>query len=137
MTQVSFSVIYVRVVCILSKLIHYVCNSILFNGVHFSKCTINYRTSVKNGVRQFFDEFELLLQYIKHSNKYNFFPGDFNINLMTTLEQPSTSNFFDIFTSHFHLPVFMKPTRITPSSATTIDNILTNFHLQHCISIKF
>lgn len=51
--------------------------------------------------------------------------GDFNINLLNSTNQPTIDHVNDIF-SHGFYPLICKPTRITPYSATLIDNIYTN-----------
>jgi len=51
--------------------------------------------------------------------------GDFNINLLNNTNQPTTDHINEMFSSGFY-PLICRPTRITPYSATLIDNIYTN-----------
>ena len=52
--------------------------------------------------------------------------GDINIDLLKLNVHSKKENYLEnIFTSGF-LPVIVKPTRVTPSTATLIDHIYTN-----------
>ena len=66
------------------------------------------------------------LLFLTNSKDINcFISGDFNINLLDYMA-PNSQAFIDITTSYSFLPLINKPTRITSSSATIIDNILSN-----------
>ena len=52
--------------------------------------------------------------------------GDFNINALTYDNFPKTKSFFDMLFKNNVISVINRPTRVTRSSATAIDNILTN-----------
>jgi hypothetical protein len=52
--------------------------------------------------------------------------GDFNVNLLNEDIHTQTNEFVNIVTSHSLYPSITKPTRITATSATLIDNIFTN-----------
>ena len=54
--------------------------------------------------------------------------GEFNINLLNHTNSSSQS-FIDLFISYSFLPQIHKPTRITNTSATLIDNFLSNIFL--------
>jgi hypothetical protein len=56
--------------------------------------------------------------------------GDYNINLLNSSTHLPTNEFTDINFSHSFLPTINRPTRITPTSASLIDNVFTNFHDQ-------
>ena len=58
-------------------------------------------------------------------NKSCFITGDFNINLLNYVH-PSSQAFLDLIYSYSFLPLINKPTRITNTSATLIDNLFTN-----------
>ena len=75
---------------------------------------------------QFSDEISLLLDNLYHENKIIYLLGDFNINLLNVDTHVSTSAFVDVLYSHHLFPLISRPTRITPISATLIDNIFTN-----------
>ena len=53
--------------------------------------------------------------------------GDFNIDLLKHKIHNPTSSFIDCLFSNYFLPLIHKPTRITETTATLIDNIFTNF----------
>ena len=52
--------------------------------------------------------------------------GDFNIDLLKVDSRRSTHDYLEFIYSHSLMPMIYKPTRITESTATIIDNILTN-----------
>ena len=54
--------------------------------------------------------------------------GDFNINLLNVDTHVDTSEFLEMMYSFSYLPLITKPTRVTKSSATLIDNIFSNFN---------
>jgi exonuclease III len=56
-------------------------------------------------------------------NKKCIHSGDYNINLLNSSTHPATNEFTELNFSHSLFPVINKPTRITSSSATLIDNI--------------
>ena len=56
--------------------------------------------------------------------------GDFNIDLLKLESHNSTKNVLDIMYSLSLYPLIDKPTIVTDSSATLIDNIFTN-ELRH------
>jgi exonuclease III len=55
--------------------------------------------------------------------------GDFNINALTYDTFPKTKSFFDMLFKHNVISVINRPTRVTRTTATAIDNILTNYFL--------
>ena len=52
--------------------------------------------------------------------------GDFNIDLLKVDENRPTHDYLELIYSYSILPTIYKPTRITETTATIIDNILTN-----------
>jgi hypothetical protein len=52
--------------------------------------------------------------------------GDFNIDLLKTDSHLPTSEFLDLNLANSMLPCINKPTRVTGTTATLIDNIFTN-----------
>jgi hypothetical protein len=52
--------------------------------------------------------------------------GDYNLNLINYNSHNLTSDFVDSMFSHHVVPLINRPTRITSTSATLIDNIFTN-----------
>ena len=55
--------------------------------------------------------------------------GDFNLNLLNCADHQPTDDFVNTVFSYGFRPLITKPTRITPNTATLIDNILTNSDL--------
>ena len=51
--------------------------------------------------------------------------GDFNIDLLKVDIHRPTHEYLELLYSYSMLPTIYKPTRITESTATIIDNILT------------
>jgi hypothetical protein len=74
----------------------------------------------------FNENIQTLLDIIKSKNKKCYIAGDFNIDLLNVDKHEETSNFIDIMFSYGFLPLVNKPTRVTKSSATIIDNIFSN-----------
>ncbi len=68
----------------------------------------------------------LLNKITKHENKILYIMGDFNINLLNDDIHSPTSEFIDTLSSYSLYPSITRPTRITSTSATLIDNIFTN-----------
>ena len=52
--------------------------------------------------------------------------GDYNIDLLNIESHGPTSDYNDTMYSNGFIPLITRPTRITNSSATLIDNIFTN-----------
>ena len=71
---------------------------------------------------------KLLGQIAGRENKLVFMMGNYNINLLNSDVHEPTGEFVDILSSYSLYPSILKPTRITCTSATLIDNIFTNNH---------
>ena len=54
--------------------------------------------------------------------------GDWNMNLLAYDSHKDTTSCIDMFYSYGYSPLVNRPTRVTDSSATIIDNIFTNNH---------
>ena len=67
-----------------------------------------------------------ILDEINKEKKDLTFLGDFNINLLNSSVDLEVSDFIDILESHLISPTISIPTRITRTSKTLIDNILTS-----------
>ena len=85
-----------------------------------------------------YDDFETLLnsilQQIDKEKKTCILMGDFNIDLLKYEHNNNTNRFiYQMYSSHFY-PVINKPTRITASTATIIDNIFINDIDINCIN---
>ena len=78
-------------------------------------------------IKSFNDKFTILLSDLRKENKICYLIGDFNINLLNHESHGPTGDFFYLMTSNSFLPLISRPTRITATSATLIDNIFTNY----------
>ena len=63
---------------------------------------------------------------IKEENKIAYLMGDFNIDLLKVNLHAKTNEFVNDVISRGFLPKITRPTRITPHTATLIDNIYSN-----------
>ena len=68
----------------------------------------------------------LLAKLSAQSNKKLFLAGDFNFDLIKASTHTETTDFFNIMTSNFLLPLITLPTKINTYNDTLIDNIFTN-----------
>ena len=67
-----------------------------------------------------------ILKTVKTEQKLCYIMGDFNVNLLNYEKHNKTADFVNMMFSHSMLPIINKPTRVTASSATIIDNIYIN-----------
>lgn len=77
-------------------------------------------------IDNFIEDFHPILEQINKENKPNYIMGDYNIDLLKVDTDRPSRDYLNLIYSHSYTPTIIKPTRITPSSATLIDNILTN-----------
>ena len=63
---------------------------------------------------------------ISNENKTSYLMGDYNINLLNFGTHTKTNEFIDDVISQGFLPYILKPTRVTDTSATSIDHIYSN-----------
>ena len=66
------------------------------------------------------------LTTISRENKITYHTGDYNLDLIKHDSHPPTNEFLNINYAHSINPKITKPTRITPTTATLIDNLFTN-----------
>lgn len=66
--------------------------------------------------------FKSTLEKLSRENKCSYLPGDYNMDLIKT----PIADILDLFYSFSFLPLITRPTRVTRTSATSIDNIFTN-----------
>ena len=69
----------------------------------------------------------------KISNKIAFLLGDFNLNALDYDNNEVVKNFFNLAFQSGFIPLIQRPTRVTRTSATAIDHILTNGILENKI----
>ena len=60
-------------------------------------------------------------------NKLYFVTGDFNLNCLEFHQSPEIKQFFNNMFKKGAIPLINRPTRVTTSSSTLIDNTFTNF----------
>ena len=68
------------------------------------------------------------LEQLRMGNQLVYLMGDYNIDLLNSERHDLTGEFVDIMYSNEFLPLISRPTRISSTSATLIDNIFTNNH---------
>ena len=69
---------------------------------------------------------DILMKLKNERSKKVYLAGDFNINLLTAENHIPSSEFLELMFSHSFFPLINRPTRVTGSSATLIDNIFCN-----------
>ena len=74
----------------------------------------------------FNDYLDEKMNLIKTEKKLSYYMGDFNINLLHADNHTPTNDFVETIFSHSVIPLITRPTRISNTSSTLIDNILTN-----------
>ena len=75
---------------------------------------------------EFLNGFNDLLAHPYMINKKCFLLGDYNANLLKYDTEIFIQNFMDVLLAAGFLPLITKPTRISNTSATLIDNVFTN-----------
>ena len=64
---------------------------------------------------------------VRMENKICYLLGDYNINILNYASHVHNAQFVDMMSSSGFLPLITRPTRVTATSATLIDNIFTNY----------
>ena len=75
---------------------------------------------------EFLEQMTIILESVRKEKKICYIMGDFNINLLNIQRHKPSNDFYNLMESFYLFPLIIKPTRITESSATLIDNIFTN-----------
>ena len=75
---------------------------------------------------EFLESLTTVLNKISKENKFLYFSGDFNLNLLNADSSPQVCDFLDAFITRSIYPLIHSPTRVTNDTATLIDNIFTN-----------
>ena len=79
-------------------------------------------TSIDN----FVTDIDPIFNKLNSEKKLFYVMGDFNIDLLKADTDRPVNDYLDLIYSYSIIPTVYKPTRITATSATVIDNILTN-----------
>ena len=84
-----------------------------------------YRQPHEN-IQNFIEELEVILEQVSSENKICYLLGDFNIDLLKFETHSQILELLNLLYSFTFRPLVDKPTRITSTTATLIDNIFTN-----------
>ena len=84
-----------------------------------------YRPS-NSDTRIFNEHVGSVLELLKTENKLCYILGDYNVNKLNYDSHSETRNFVDLLFSYSLIPLINRPSRITKSTATLIDNVFTN-----------
>ena len=87
-------------------------------------------------IKLFQEKLKNILTTIQRQNKLCYLLGDYNIDLIHCETHNSTAEFYDMMSSFSFIPLITRPTRITPTSASLIDNIFTNDHINLINSLQ-
>ena len=82
-------------------------------------------------IKLFIDHMKEVLEYVQTENKVLYLVGDYNINLLNVDSHNLTADFNDTIYSYGLIPLITRPTRVTETSATLIDNIFTNKNISY------
>ena len=77
-------------------------------------------------ISSFNDKMSNIVNVVRRENKTCYFLGDYNINILNYESHAQTAQFVDMMSSNVFLPLITRPSRVTATSATLIDNIFTN-----------
>ena len=67
-----------------------------------------------------------IVNVVRRENKTCYLLGDYNIDILNYASHVHTAQFVDMMSSNGFLPLITRPSRVTATSATLIDNIFTN-----------
>ena len=77
-------------------------------------------------IEAFTNKIQEILNAYKGTDKYLYIAGDFNLDLLKHSSKLLIQVFMDTMISYALLPLITKPTRVTPTSKTLIDNVFSN-----------
>ena len=83
-------------------------------------------------VENFVSNFSTILDILNKENRPSYLLGDYNIDILKY--NSHSESFLNQLLSYGFFPKIDRPTRITDSTATLIDNIITNVHLPNIFS---
>ena len=115
--------------------LNFSCDDYEFLWVEIDKTSINsksnlvigtiYRRPGSNPV-EFNNKLSEILHLIKFENKDCIHTGDYNLDLLKHDVHAPTNDFINLNMANSFIPQIVKPTRITPITATIIDNFFSN-----------
>ena len=77
-------------------------------------------------MNEFIESISDVIGSIRKLNCPVYLMGDYNMDLLKSNDHKLTGDFLDMMYSHSYIPLINRPTRITDSTGTIIDNIYTN-----------
>ena len=77
-------------------------------------------------IKTFLTQFQTTLNLLHKSRESFILLGDFNFDILEYSQEPHATDFVDTIFEHACIPLITKPTRIERSSATCLDNLITN-----------
>ena len=95
---------------------------------------IIYRPPDKDPVA-FIETVQKVMGKIEKEKKIGYLLGDFYLDLLKSDKHNPTLDFLNLLFSHSFWPLITRPTRVTSSSATLIDNIFTNNIALKCLAL--
>ena len=85
-----------------------------------------YRPPQTDAIDEFVEQLNEILTIIDNDNIECFLMGDINIDILKCVTDPNVSSYINCLYSHFFAPLIIRPTRVTASTFTCIDHIMTN-----------
>ena len=85
---------------------------------------------------EFLKYFQVIVDRLKKGNEQYMILGDFNIDILNYYSDTISFNFVNTIFENGCIPVITKPTRVTDSSASCIDNIITNINFPQLESLR-
>ena len=79
-------------------------------------------------LKDFKTQIASVLEQLCTEKKLVYLMGDYNIDLLNSGSHDLTNVFVDLMYFNEYLPLISRPTRVTATSATLMDNIVTNNH---------
>ena len=83
---------------------------------------------------KFYDALSDILYKLNNEKRPAYLLGDFNMDLLKSKQDPHVQSFINLLFSNGFYPKINRPTRITQTTATLIDNIFTNVYAASTIS---
>ena len=102
---------------------------------------LNYSGTVyrhpKTNMNEFLDMLDNILTDLNNNHTQYFILGNMNINTLNNYSSKCTQDYLNMLSSNCTVNLIDKPSRVTPSSGTIIDHILTNDSKHHIIPLVF
>ena len=89
-------------------------------------CHMGVINRAHTSIDNFIGDIDPVFKKLNDEKKQIYIMGDFNIDLLKVDDHRPIHDYLELIFSYSLLPTIYKPTRITETTATSIDNILTN-----------